>query len=236
MKMANQDDNAHNEYRTLFIMCKYCFYISILIIPASIVVFFKWPLYPENILDILAKDKFTGLMSLDFVYSLGSLTSIPIFLLYYISTQKVNKSLSLLSLVLGLMSLVSLFTSRPILELSMLSDLYGKAASESERSQLKEIGSTLLLYFRGTTYNIHSILGNVSLLITSFLMFRNKYYSKAIAYSGLITTILAFTAYIPVFGLYLATFSVIGYIVWWVLTILKFRKILNVKNLTIAST
>jgi hypothetical protein len=229
MTIKNANDDTHIEYRTLFIICNYCFIISILIIPISIVVFFKWPLYPANILDIMVDDKLAGIMSLDFVYFLGSFASIPMLLVYYLTTRKIDQSLALLALTLGLMGLMALYTSRPIVEMLGLGAMYGKASTELSKTQIAELSSAFLLFFRGTTFNIHYVLGNISLLITSFLMLNNKYYSKAIGYAGIITTVLVFTLYIPIVGVYLSTLSVVGYIVWWVLAFNKFRTILKAK-------
>ncbi len=229
MNSINQDDVTHIEYRTLFIICKYCFIISILIIPISIVVFFSWPLYPDNILDVMMENKLGGVFSLDFIYFIGTFVSIPITLLYYLTTKKINKSLSLLALTIGFIGLVSLYASRPVLEMARLSEIYKNAEPGALKNELETISLVLMLFFKGTAFNIHYILGNLSLLISSFLMLRNKYYSKSIAYTGIITIVLSFTYFIPVVGVYITTVSVAGYIVWWILMILKLRNYSGIK-------
>ena len=219
--------DVHIEYRTLFIICRYCFMISILIIPVSIAVFFRWPLYPDNILDIITADKAGGILSLDFLYFIGTFLSIPILLFYYLTTKESNKSLSLLAAALGFTGLVCLYSSRPVSEMIGLGDMYARAEPESQKELIREMSRFLMLYFRGTAFHIHYIIGNLSLLIFSFLMFRNRYYTNAAAWAGIITIILSFTYFIPGVGVYIATVSVIGYIVWWVLMIIRIRNVLG---------
>jgi len=79
--------------------------ISVVIIPLSIVAFFIWPPFPDNILVVIQEDRLAGLMSLDFMYLLGNFFAIPFFLVLYVTLKEVNESWALIALTLGLLGL-----------------------------------------------------------------------------------------------------------------------------------
>ncbi len=64
--------------------------------------------------------------------------------------------------------------------------------------------------YKGTPYHIHYILGSLSLIILSFLMFRIPHYGPALAWLGIITNVMALGLYIPKIGVYLSAFSALG--------------------------
>ncbi|MGD8455028.1 MAG: DUF4386 family protein [Anaerolineales bacterium] len=202
-------------YKSLITVGGICAVISAAIIPISIIAFFFWPLYPEDIFSVIQSNRLAGMMGLDLIYLLGSFLSIPIFLTFYVTLKQTNESYSLLALTLGLIGLVTLFSSRPILEIVSLSDQYALVTTEIQKTELQAAGTALMTLFRGTAFNIHYVLGTTSLLISSFLMMKSEIYSKSTAYIGIITNILVFTYYVPTVGVYLSIVSVIGYLLWW---------------------
>lgn len=134
------------------------------------------------------------------MYLLGQLFAVPLFLVFYITLEKTNKSAAILVLASGFIGLISLIPSRPIFELIQLSDQYKLATTDLQRIEIKSAFKATLSLFKGTAYNIHYILGTISLIISSILMIKCSLYSKATAYIGLVTNILVFTYYIPRIG------------------------------------
>jgi hypothetical protein len=155
-------------------------------------------------------------MSLDFMYLAATVLAIPIFLALYVTLRRVNPSLALLALTLGLIGLVALIPARPIVEMLALSDRYAAAASEVERVAIRAAGEALLAQFEGTAYNAHYVLGSLSLLISAALMFRGEVYSRAAAWVGIVTNVVVFGLYVPGVGVYISLLSVVGYFVWWI--------------------
>jgi hypothetical protein len=188
--------------------------ISLLLIPLSIVGFVIWPPFPEDILTLLQENPFAGLMSLDFLYLLSNIPTIPIFLALYVSLKDDAPSWALLALVMGVMGLVLLVPARPIVEMFALSKL---AANGADPAAIDVAQDVLLAQFEGTAYHAHYIIGGLSLLISSLLMLHSPFYSKATAYTGIATNILIFGIYVPQIGIYLSLLSVLGYLVWWVM-------------------
>ena len=96
---------------------------SIVIILLGIVTYFIWPYSPENksteeILLLLQSDPFGRLVSLDLFLFIGNLFSIFLFLTLYVSLKTVNESYALAAIAVGLVGLVLLISSRPILRYS----------------------------------------------------------------------------------------------------------------------
>lgn len=216
----NQQENiegVESKYQGLIKLSGICAITSAVLIPISIIAFFIWPLYPKEIFTVIQNDRIAGLMGLDLLYLAGAFLSIPIFLTFYVTLKQTSESFSLLAVVLGFIGIVALFSARPIVEMVILSDKYAAATTEIQRAELQSAGTAMMAHFRGTTFNIHYVLGTISLLITSLIMMRSKYYNKATAYVGIVTNVLVFTYYLPTIGVYLSVISVIGYLVWWLM-------------------
>lgn len=198
-----------------------------MVIVLGIVTYFIWPFTlgnetTESILLFLQSDRLGGLISLDIFLFVGNLFSITLFLALYVSLKQVNESYALIALALGLIAVVLLIPSRPIFELFTLSKLYSTAATEAAKSQYLAAGESLLALFNGTNWFMNTLLGGISLLISSVLMLRSNIYSKSTAYVGIITNAVVCGFFIPGIGVLLLFLSLPGYMIWYFLLARKF--------------
>jgi hypothetical protein len=191
--------------------------ISVVIIPFSVVAFFIWPPFPDDILVVIQQDWLAGLMGLDFMYLFSNVFAIPFFLVLYVTLKEVDEGWALIALAMGLLGLVCLVPARPIPEMFALGDRYAAATTEADRAIYQATGEAMLAHFHGVTYHAHYILGSASLLISAFLMLRSDTFSKATAYVGIVTNIVVFGLYVPQVGVYLSLLSVAGYLIWYIL-------------------
>jgi hypothetical protein len=191
--------------------------ISVVIIPITIVAFFIWPPFPDDILAVIQEDWLAGLMGLDFMYLLGNAFAIPFFLVLYVTLKEVDESWALIALILGLLGLVCLVPARPIPEMFALSDQYAAATTDAERAIYQAAGEAILALYHGMAYHVHYILGSASLLISSFLMLRSDTFGRATAYVGIVTNVVVFGLYVPEVGVYISILSVVGYVIWYIL-------------------
>jgi hypothetical protein len=179
-----------------------------------------WPFSPDTLstAEVYAevlRDRVGALMALDLVYYVSSIfLTVPFCLGLYAALRKTNESHALIALVLGLMALVLLFTTRPIAEVVTLADRYAAAATESERNRLLAAGESLLALFSGTSFSLSYILGYLSLLMFAFLMRDGKVFSRRAAWVGIVTNLVAFGLFLPVIGVWLSFASLAGMIVW----------------------
>ena len=222
MSEAGADQNVGSQadlsrWRWLYRIAAICALISVVIIPISIVAFFVWPPWPDDILVVLQQDRLAGLMGLDLLYLLGNFVAIPLFLVLYVTLRRVDHGWALIALVLGLIGLVCIIVSRPVLEMVALSDGYAAAATDAERTTYLAASEVLISLFHGTAFNLHYVLGSLSLLISSFLMLRSGIYNRATACVGIVTNLVVFGLYVPVVGVFLSLLSVVGYLVWYVM-------------------
>jgi hypothetical protein len=206
-----------SRWRSLYRIGAVAAVISVLVIPLSIAAFFLWPLWPDNILDVLQDDWLAGLMGLDFMYLFSNIFAIPFFLVLYVTLKEVDEGWALVALALGLTGLVCLVPARPIPEMFALSDQYAAATTDAERAIYEANGQAMLAHFHGMAYQAHYILGSTSLLISSFLMLRSDTFRKATAYVGIVTNIVVFGLYVPEVGVWISMLSVVGYLVWYIL-------------------
>jgi hypothetical protein len=206
-----------DRWRSLYKIGAVAALISVVIIPLSIIAFFVWPLWPDNILAVIQDDWLSGLMGLDFGYLISNVFAIPFFLVLYVTLKEVDEGWALIALTLGLLGLVCLVPARPIPEIFALSDQYAAAATEAERAIYLAAGEAMLTHFHGIAYHAHYVLGSASLLISSFLMLRSHTFGKATAYVGIVTNIVVFGLYVPQVGVWISMLSVLGYLIWYIL-------------------
>jgi hypothetical protein len=214
---AANAQRGDSRWRTLYRIGAVAAVISIVVIPLSIVAFFVWPLWPDNIMAVIQQDWLAGLMGLDFGYLLSNVFAVPFFLVLYVTLKEVDEGWALIALTLGLIGLVCLVPARPIPEMFALSDQYAAAATDAERATYLAAGESMLTHFHGMAYHAHYILGSASLLISSFLMLRSDTFSRATAYVGIVTNIVVFGLYVPEVGVWISMLSVVGYLVWYLL-------------------
>jgi hypothetical protein len=201
--------------------------ISEIIILLGFVTYFIWPFTPgvkpvEEILHFLQTDRLGGLISLDIFLFLGNLFSMMLFLALYVSLKEVNESYALVAVALGLIGLVLLIPSRPIIELFTISRLYSAAATEADKARYLAASETLLALFNGTNWFMNTLLGGISLLISSFLMLRSNVYNKATAYVGIFTNAAICGFFLPRIGIFLLFLSLPGYMIWYFLLARRF--------------
>jgi hypothetical protein len=205
-----------SRWRSLYRIGAVAALLSVIVIPISIVSFFIWPTFPDDILLVIQEDWLAGLMGLDFLYLFSNVFAIPFFLVLYVTLREVDQGWALVALTLGLVGLMCLVPSRPIPEMFALSDGYAAAVTDAERALYQAAGEAMLAHFHGMAYHAHYVLGSASLLVSSFLMRRGDTFSKATAYVGIVTNIVVFGLYVPEVGVYISLLSVVGYLLWYI--------------------
>lgn len=201
--------------------------VSEIVIFLGIVTYFIWPYAPgnnatESIFLLLQNDPLGGLVSLDLFLFIGNIFSITLILALYVSLKQVNESYALIALALGLISVALLIPSRPILELFSLSRSYASAIDEAAKSQYLAAGTSLLTLFDGIGWFMNTLLGGISLLISSILMLKSNIYSKSTAYVGIITNAVICGFFIPRISIFLLFLSLPGYMIWYFLLAKRF--------------
>jgi hypothetical protein len=201
--------------------------VSEVVILLGIVSYFIWPYAPgvkstESIFLLLKSNPFGGLVSLDLFLFAGNLFSVLLYLALYVSLEQVNKPYALAALAVGLIAVILLIPSRPLVEMLTLSGQYASATSAAAKAQYLATGDALLAVFNGTGWFMSNLLGGISLLVSSILMLRGGIYSKATAIVGIITNAMVSVFFIPGLGTFLLFLSLPGYMIWYFLLAKRF--------------
>jgi hypothetical protein len=196
----------------------------------AVVIFFIFGFMPgsanvENIFAALQRNRLEGLMSIEFQMILAQVIFIPQALALYVALKRTNESYALLALVLDLMGIVLLFSARPVVEMSFLSDKYAAAASEMARSQYLAAGEAFNALFNGTGWVIASIIQALAGIISSLLMLKSSFFGKATAWTGLVVGIAGLWMPIPVIGPLLGLIGTIGGVAWFILMARDFYRL-----------
>lgn len=174
---------------------------------------------------LLQDNRLAGLVSLDILLLLGTLISLLVFLALYVSLKQVNESYALIALALGVVGVVLLVPGRPIPEIVALSGKYVNAATESDKSQYLAAGTALLAQFDGINWFMSTLIGGISLVISSTLMLRSNLFTRFTAYVGLATNIAACGFFLPGIGIVLLFLTLPGYMLWYFLLARRFFQI-----------
>lgn len=222
MNSTAVDSRWHDLYRIAGIAA----IVSELVIVLGFALYFVFPFAPgnkstEEIFLLLQTNLLGGLIALDLFLFIGNLFSITLLLALYVSLKSVNESYALIALALGMIGVVLLVPARPLSELYTLSGLY-TSATTAAKSQYLASGDTLLTLFNGTNWFMNTLLGGVSLLISSLLMLRSTLFSKATAYVGIVTNTVTCGFFIPGIGILLLFLSLPGYMIWYFLLARRF--------------
>ena len=199
-------------------------FFSCAAIPVLIIVFigayFFWPYTPglTSVADIFAtlqSNRLEGLISLDLAVPVMLPILVLQMLALYVALKPVNESYALIALVFGIIGVILWLTVRPIAEITLLSERYAAATSESARSQYLTAGETLSTLFNGTAWMLSQIFIPISYFISSLLMLRSKVFNKAEAYLGILLKPTGIGILIPGVGAAIGIVSTLGGVVWY---------------------
>lgn len=235
IKMNNKDLNLHPSHKTTYWLGGLICAILIIYSIATLVVMFMIGTPPETIIEcfsMLNENKFLGLLRLDIL----TVFTMPLYYVLFYSIYialKNHESDSLRISIIFIFAGLTLFLATPsVFSYLHLSDRYVLATSEIEKSQLLAAGEAIIVsdMWHGTGPKIGGLLIQVGALIISILMLKNKVFSKATAYIGILThgldllhILIGF--FLPVVGAILMPIAGTLYLVWFPLIGLRLNKL-----------
>ena len=211
----------HSDWKELYWLSGIGAIVSEVVLILGAVLFFIWPYAPgrlttEEVFALLRNNPVGGAVSLDLLLLVGNVVALLLFLALFVSLRPVNPSYALVALGMGLIAVALIVPARPIVEMFNLSGKYA-AADAAAKSNILAAGDAVLAMFDGTSWAANTILGGLSLLISSILMLRSERYNRLTGYVGIIVNIAVCSFFIPVVGIYLLALAVPGYILWYAL-------------------
>lgn len=189
---------------------------GVVIIPIQLAVFVAWG-QPDSVLGwfgLFEDNRLAGLLAFELLFVVNAVVGIATTLALYVALRRVNESLMVIALVLGLVEAMAFVVARPVLEMLYLSDQYAAATTDAQRATLLAAGEAMLATFDGTAFHVGYNLFSVYFLIVSIVMLQSNIFGKVTAYTGIVAAILNWGLYVPGIGLLLSALSVLPLAVW----------------------
>lgn len=182
-----------------------CLLVAFLVLVA-IVAYFIWPYTAmdesaKQIFQLLNDDLLGGLISLDMIMLFIMLINIIPILAIYASIRQANESYALIALVLQLIGVAAVIAARPLVEMSVLSDAYAQATTETERGYFLAAGEAFRTVFDGTAWAVQTTLFMIAGFINSTLFLKSTIYSRLTAWIGIVMSLLGLFFFLPHVGL-----------------------------------
>ena len=190
--------------------------IMAIIIPLQLVVFIVSP-PPSTVIGwftLFQNHKLLGLLSLEFLFVVYGVLSIPMALALYLALRRTSESFTAIYLALNLVGVVALFAARPAFDMLYLSNQYAAATTDAQRSVFLAAGAAMLAVFHGTSFLVSYALGPLTGLIISLVMLQGNLFSKLTAYIRIVSNVLDFGIFVPTIGILISAFSVVLLLIW----------------------
>ena len=199
----------------------------VIFIPLQIIIFILYP-PPTTVIgwfELFQNNRVAGLLDLDLVLIIDQIFFGLILLALFIKLHQFEKSFSLIAFIIGLMGVISYFSSTIAFEMMSLSDQYASATTETEKNNLLIAGQMLIIRWTGTSYVIGYLLLGISFLIFGLVMLRSSDFSKTTAYLGIVSGVLSLVpASFGTIGLIFAFLSLIPLELWCLVLSLNFYR------------
>jgi hypothetical protein len=191
-----------------------------LLTPITIALFAIWP-PPDAVgewFSLLQENPLLGLVSLDLLFLAISVLMVPVMLAIAVANWPRNPTLVLLASALFFVSLGGYFASNPAVEMLSLSRQHAAAISPTEQAALASAGEAILASFKGTSFHVYYILGQIAGIMLGFVMLRGRAFGKAMPCLMIAGNVLGFGLYLPAVGLAVSAGS--GFVLWmWLLAL-----------------
>src|SRR5215213_3505880 len=223
---GNNNDNNNNNpskcahtWKTLHRIGGVTALAVLALIPIQMVVFFLWP-PPSSVIDwfrLFQDNALVGLLDMDLLLIVDYLLLVGVFSALWASLRRANESLMAIALILQLVSTATYFASTVAFEMLSLSNQYGTASTEVERSTFLAAGQAMLATWQGTAFDVSYVLSALAILILSAVMLRGHHYlfSKTTGYAGLSAGVLALVPPTAgVIGIVFSIVSLVPMVVW----------------------
>ncbi len=172
----------------------------------AVVGYFIWPHVFSNhnakmILEGIHSHPWVYFMKLDPIVLIGTLLQLPVYMGLWSVLRKTDNAKALIALVIGIVSVVAVFTTRPIIEMYTLSSQYSSTATPAQQQLYISAGEALLSQFHGTAWAVSIILGGISSIAFAMIMLKSKAFRAATGWAMMTCGFGALMVLIPVIGI-----------------------------------
>lgn len=181
-------------------------FIQALSVVFAIAGYFIWPYVFDDhtvqmILEGIQQQPLVYFMKLDPIVLIGTSLQFPVILGLWSVLRKTDHAKALIAAIVGVTSIIAMFTARPIVEMFNLAAQYGASDIAAEKLIYLTAGETLFMHFNGTAWAISTMLGGVSSILFGMIMRKSKAFRPATTWAMLIAGVGAVVVLAPVIGI-----------------------------------
>ncbi|MBN2031069.1 DUF4386 family protein [bacterium] len=208
-------------WKTLFYIAAFAAVYMIILIPIQGIVFIVSP-PPSTVLgffELFQDSILMGLIHLDLLLTIDYVLVLFIYFVLFIVLSRKEKSLSLVAIILGCLSITLYMVSREAtFSMIALSHKYFSATTEMERITTLAAAKTLLAVYNGSSFSISYVLGGFTILLFSLVMLKNELFENSIPITGLIMGVLMFVPpTVGEIGIWISMASLVPTLIWMIL-------------------
>jgi len=218
---SRTEDLIDPRWRRLFYIAAFAAVYMIILIPVQGIFFIISP-PPSTVLgffELFQESTLMGLINLDLLLTIDYVLVLFIYFVIFIVLSRKEKSLSLIAIVLGCLSITLYIVSREAtFSMITLSNEYYCAITEVEQAATLAAGKTLLALYNGSSFSISYVLGGFTMLLFSIVMLKNRIFEKSIPLTGLIMGVLMFVPpTVGEIGIWISMVSLVPSLIWMIL-------------------
>ncbi len=228
-------DPEISSWKPLFLVAGWS---CLLNVPLSIlwwIVYLKWP-PPATVTGwfaLLHDHWLIGLMDMDLISIVTTVLTIPAFIALYAALRRSAPSSMAIALGLGMTGLATYCSSVYGFNMLSLANQYSTATAEADKAVFLAAGQMTLTNWLGINYfSAGMILEAVAFIIFSVVMIRSAFFTKTLAYLGILAGIFWLTPPIPPYiefgtigGTIAMSCTTISFFIWDILMGLRFLKL-----------
>lgn len=221
------DQVYKTNFQPLYRVARFLTLAMLIIIPLQVLIFVisPPPATVSGFFELFHQNPFMGLLSLDFLYLINNAILVVIYLALFIILYREKPVTALTAFVFGFIGLICYFPSNPTFEMLTLSNQYFQALPEQQTIYLAA-GEAVMAGYTGTCFNVYYVLSTICLLLFAYAIIKSSQFKKSVGVLGLVS---GFFMIIPssagMLGMIFSLLSLIPWIVFITLLMLKFRKL-----------
>jgi hypothetical protein len=174
---------------------------------------------------LLQDNTLAGLVDLDLLLVVDNVLLVVIALALFVALRRTSPSITTIATSLWFLAIAMFIASNPAIEMLSLSDRFGAAATEGERSALLGAGQAFLASWEGSAFHVSYVVGQIAGILIGVVMLKDKDFGRAIPYALIIGNVVGFGLYVPTVGVSISAFSGVVLWVWYILIARRFLQL-----------
>jgi hypothetical protein len=188
-------------------------FIQALTVIFIVVTYFIWPhVFSDHdvkmIFEGIHSNPFIYFMKLDPFVPVALLFQLPVYIGLWAVLKKTDNAIAIIALLVGVLSIAAILTTRPIIEMFALASQYS-SANIAEQHIYISAGESLYTLFHGTAWATSIMLGGITYIMFAMMMRKSSIFRASTSLTLIISGSCALLVLIPTIGiiaLFFATF------------------------------